>query len=554
MLPPLRHPLCWALPSRLSRPSSLPFFCRPTCLTSRLQRADGATISTASTIDTGLEFEINPHTYTSGRWLRRDRLETDSRYIQFNFGALCKKVIELCPGASHIKACRKIEGGFNRVFIFTLDSAKTIVARLPFRLAGPAQLTTLSEVATVRYLQTKTNIPIPRILDYNYDASDETNTVGSEYIIMEHATGVPLHEKWHEMAGDQKVRCIHAIYRTIKEIADLEFPAFGSIYFEDTLGSARKVPLDDGFCIGPHCGTRYWGTNVGERRYYHHANMNTGPWLTIDEYCDGLIDAGLSRVPPVDTERERPIYHGSPETHLALLEHTRPVLKQMAANIQISNSATPLLFHPDLHMRNIFVSEDNPSTITGIIDWQAASIEPAFWYSDEIPDFATGSEICTEAFNLCSQFYTPKLANPRLMNDNLFRPFLYCYRTWKDGAVALRHEMIETARLWNELGLEGQCPYHLPSREELEKHEKEYRLFVAAQNLRTDLSSLLNVASDGWVPPDGWEAAQAAQKELFNGMLQAVLENSGSDDDEPVRDEKTLRSIWPFDMNHNDNS
>lgn len=168
MLPPLRHPLCWALPSRLSRPSSLPFLCRPTCLTSRLQRADGATISTASTMDTGLEFgepfalvlrlifhangiEINPHTYTSGRWLRRDRLETDSRYIQFNFGALCKKVIELCPGASHIKACRKIEGGFNRVFIFTLDSAKTIIARLPFRLAGPAQLTTLSEVATVRY-------------------------------------------------------------------------------------------------------------------------------------------------------------------------------------------------------------------------------------------------------------------------------------------------------------------------------------------------------------------------------------------------------------------
>lgn len=95
--------------------------------------------------------EIKPHTYTSGRWLRRDQLETDSRYIQFNFGALCQKVIELCPEASHIKTCRKVEGGFNRVFIFTLDSSKTIVARLPFRLAGPAKLTTLSEVATVYY-------------------------------------------------------------------------------------------------------------------------------------------------------------------------------------------------------------------------------------------------------------------------------------------------------------------------------------------------------------------------------------------------------------------
>lgn len=45
--------------------------------------------------------------------------------------------------------------------------------------------------------------------------------------------------------------------------------------------------------------------------------------LTIGEYCDGLVDAGLSRVPPVDTEPKRPIYHGSPETHLAHLESTR---------------------------------------------------------------------------------------------------------------------------------------------------------------------------------------------------------------------------------------
>jgi hypothetical protein len=31
-------------------------------------------------------------------------------------------------------------------------------------------------------------------------------------------------------------------------------------------------------------------------------------------------------------------------------------------------------------------------------------------------------------------------------------------------------------------------------------------------------------------------------------MLQAVLTNPDQDDDEPVKDEKTLRSIWPFDI------
>ncbi|KAL4792568.1 kinase-like domain-containing protein [Aspergillus venezuelensis] len=519
MSPTLRHSLFWALRSQLGRPSSLPFLSPSSSLSSRLQPANSMTFSTASTMDTGLGMKIEPHAYTSGRWLRRDKLETDSRYIQFDFGALCQKVIELCPGANSIKTCRKVEGGFNRVFIFTLNNAKTIVAKLPFRPAGPAKLTTISEVATVRYLQAKTNIPIPKVLDYNHDASG-TNTVGSEYIIMEHATGVPLYEKWHEMAGDQNVRCIDAIYRTIKEIVNLEFPAFGSIYFDDTLDSASKQLLGDGFCVGPHCGTRYWDTDAGERRYYHYVDENHGPWLSIGEYCDGLIDAGLSRVPP-------------PKTHLALLERTRSVLKQMTVDARISNSATPLLFHPDLHMRNIFVLEDNPSAITAIIDWQTASIKPAFWYSDEVPDFATGSEICATPFELSSQFLTPKLSGPRLMNDNLFRLFRYCYRKWKDGAVALRHEMIATARLWNDLGFEGRCPYPLPTQEELEKHEKEYRLFEAAQHLRTDLSGLLNTASDGW--------------ELFNGMLQAVLMNANSDDEEPVKDETTLRLIWPFD-------
>jgi len=134
------------------------------------------------------------------------------------------------------------------------------------------------------------------------------------------------------------------------------------------------------------------------------------------------------------------------------------------------------------------------------------------------------------------------------MNENPFRPFRYCYRTWKDGAVALRHELIETSRHWTELGFEGHCLYPIPTSEELTNHEAEYKLFEAAQNLRRDSASLLNTASDGWVPLENWEATKLAYKELFNGMLQTVLNNSDFDGDEPIKDVRTLRSIWPFDI------
>jgi hypothetical protein len=233
----------------------------------------------------------------------------------------------------------------------------------------------------------------------------------------------------------------------------------------------------------------------------------------------------------------------------------------MSRDSRIREGAAPILFHPDLHKRNIFVSEDDPAVITGIIDWQSCSIEPAFWHADEVPDFAMpvglppfegqlepNSERCAKAFDVCTKFLVPKLSGPRLMDEALFRPFRYCYRTWKDGVVAFRHELIETSRRWKELGLAGSCPFPIPTTEDLAVHQKEYKHFEAAQDLRNSLSSLLNTASDGWVPSEEWEATESAHREMFHGMLQAVLTNENADDNEPIKDEGDLREIWPFDI------
>jgi hypothetical protein len=124
-------------------------------------------------------------------------------------------------------------------------------------------------------VQANTSIPIPKILDWSDDAS---NAIGSEYIIMEHAAGVQLHQRWPDMSGDQQIRCIDAIYRKVKEMVDVKFPAYGSLYFVDApLKSASKQPLDQKFCIGPHCGAMYWNCDVGESRYYHNTKPNQGP-------------------------------------------------------------------------------------------------------------------------------------------------------------------------------------------------------------------------------------------------------------------------------------
>ena len=102
-------------------------------------------------METNSNSALNPYKYTSGRWLRRDKLQRDARFLTFDFNALRTKVLELSPGASSITSYEKMEGGYNRVFIFTCDNSKRVVARIPTFVAGPARLTTNSEVATIRY-------------------------------------------------------------------------------------------------------------------------------------------------------------------------------------------------------------------------------------------------------------------------------------------------------------------------------------------------------------------------------------------------------------------
>ena len=109
-------------------------------------------------ICTNMHVAPDPRVYSSGRWLRWDKLERDSRYIEFNFDALCKRAVELCPGAVSIASYEKKEGGYNKVFIFTMNDRSRVVARLPTSISGPPRLTTNSEVATIKYCQLRASV------------------------------------------------------------------------------------------------------------------------------------------------------------------------------------------------------------------------------------------------------------------------------------------------------------------------------------------------------------------------------------------------------------
>lgn len=111
---------------------------------------------------------------------------------------------------------------------------------------------------------------------------------------MEHAPGVQLHGKWPKLNPVQHMRCVRALAKTIKSMAALSFPAYGSIYFADAqLDPHTTTPLGD-FCIGPNCMREYWDCNPGESRYYQQRNLNNGPCkFPCEEILSNKIDSGI---------------------------------------------------------------------------------------------------------------------------------------------------------------------------------------------------------------------------------------------------------------------
>jgi hypothetical protein len=214
------------------------------------------------------------------------------------------------------------------------------------------------------------------------------------------------------------------------------------------------------------------------------------------------------------------------------------MLPELAKSPLVRDVSKPTLLHADLNLRNIFVSETTPFDITAIIDWQSTAVEPAFGQASETPDFArrevededqnddetedgcgdtTSPQdkvaaaklkqdiiLCNQAFEVCMHRFAPILAKAHNTNGTLIRPFLHCNTSWRDSAPAVRQELIELSVQWNDLGLDGACPYH-PTVEELDRHQEQYADFEMALDLRLGLMRSLHTDCDGWVASADWD-------------------------------------------------
>ena len=155
-----------------------------------------------------------------------------------------------------VSTTKVAEGGFNKVFLLTMDDGHEIIARIPTPIAGPSHYTTASEVATMNFLRDVLEVPVPQVLAYS---TDETNPVGAEYIIMERLKGESLASRWLSLSTAELKDVLKQVVEVERKIFSHRFPAYGSLYHKDDLAEASRIDLPtSGYCLGPTAKRQFW--------------------------------------------------------------------------------------------------------------------------------------------------------------------------------------------------------------------------------------------------------------------------------------------------------
>ncbi|RHZ51896.1 hypothetical protein CDV55_102552 [Aspergillus turcosus] len=268
--------------------------------------------------------------YTSGRWLWNEDAQLAVRYVKFNIKELCRIAAASVGSTSCTDVTKLTEGNFNKVLLLTTDDGKEVIAKIPNPNAGYPHFLTASEVATNGFS--------PKV--YTWCAKADETPVGAEYIVMEKSPGIKLS---HRRTLSQHT-VVYTMRRTRMVIS------YNRKYFDD---GRATLPLD------------------------------RGPWDSVEQYV--LANArrekqSIINLPP--SRRLQGLFNGpgqyqpSRKTKLRALDCYMKVARHLLP--KITETHRPVLWHPDLHGDNIFVDPDNPTKITGIIDWQAAHIAPLF--------------------------------------------------------------------------------------------------------------------------------------------------------------------------------
>ncbi|KAJ5102422.1 hypothetical protein NUU61_004644 [Penicillium alfredii] len=490
--------------------------------------------------------------YSYGRFLVNEEYELAKRYSTFDISALCQMVSSLPAVRSPIVKIDKREGGYNKALLMTAESGHTVITKLPCPNIVPREYGTASEVAVLKFVKSRSRSPVSDVLAWSADPS---NPIGSEYIVQEKCAGQQLTGVWDQVNESDRVKLIRDFAQLESSLASIELPGYGALFLRDQLPASLEqhprplIEVDDTYCLGPiYHGSWPGGFAADPEEYAQHS----GPWKTFPELGRSLAQQGIWQIQHYKTSYAgRGPHHGTPEEHIRMLERAMDVMSILAESHTLQRHSQAVLCHPDFHPGNIFVSNEDPTVIQGVIDWQFTSVMPRFtqvrWplFLNPPEGYQTGmnnpelrpvydrkkdqEQAKRQEQAMRTKCYEAALVKSHLesyltlteTDVSIRQLFIGSPYTYRDGIIPLRESLVRLYQTWDQLDLHQPCPYRFTN-EEVAQHDKQLQEYRDWLKLREYTHQLLHSNDGGWVPPNvDFAATKAKHEKLFRHFVES---------------------------------
>ncbi|CAG5150661.1 uncharacterized protein ALTATR162_LOCUS2734 [Alternaria atra] len=150
----------------------------------------------------------------------------------------------------------------------------------------------------------------------------------------------------------------------------------------------REIDSSGEFCIGPSC-ERGWHTP--EETAASRSHFSPGPWPDLSSFGTALVERELASLGKRLSAGTPGAPRGSLDEQIAVLNMAKEVMSRIHERTLIGKVSEPVLWHTDLHMGNIYVSEESSEKIVSLIDWQSIVVSPLFLQA-RFPEFLSVDE------------------------------------------------------------------------------------------------------------------------------------------------------------------
>ncbi|KAF1833917.1 hypothetical protein BDW02DRAFT_648020 [Decorospora gaudefroyi] len=388
---------------------------------------------------------------------------------------------------------------------------------------------------------------------------------------------------WHHLAWEKKLAIVDQVAGFDGALSAIRFKTHGCIYFKEDLQRLTGISDPIGlitsdqqhstleqYSMGPLTKAELWVSGRDQ------LDIDRGPWQNPEAYARAL---GANEVSWIRKHAKRRMNHYLSSKHPELPDDALELLAkydQVASFLVPSTnheSATTnnTLWHPDLHLDNVFV-DPLSHKITGIVDWQSATVAPLFyqsgihrafrhyksvqegWVVPQKPEnFETldpseqqqiESDLQSEKIHKYYELQTMKHAPPHwhvLQKSSVYtlrKPVWLVTGVWENrDTFFLRDSLIAIVAQWNEIfGEDVPCPITF-STEELELHANE------EENMDGIGQMLSLLQAQGILPADSMVAPEDYQTSIENcDKYKEVFLNAAESEEE--RD--LYAKLWPY--------